>query len=71
MLAAAASWPPDYVLGLARQALPEAAQSLLASGDTVIALGDESGWMALFRVGDEPRPEAAALVAALQARGGR
>jgi Cu2+-exporting ATPase len=60
---------PDYVLALHGQPLPASAQALLASGDTVVALGDESGWMALFRVGDEPRPEAAALVAALQAQG--
>ncbi|NMQ07165.1 heavy metal translocating P-type ATPase [Candidatus Accumulibacter phosphatis] len=60
---------PDYVLALHGKPLPEGAQSLLANGDTVIALGDESGWIALFCLGDEPRPEAAAMVAALRAAG--
>jgi Cu2+-exporting ATPase len=49
--------------------LPDSAQSLLDGGDTVVALGDEAGWIALFRIGDEPRPEAAAMVAALRAAG--
>ena len=40
-----------------------------ACGDTVIALGDETGWLALFRLGDEIRPEAAAMIAALRADG--
>ena len=42
---------------------------MLAVGDTVIALGDEAGWVALFRIGDDLRPEAAVMVAALQASG--
>jgi Cu2+-exporting ATPase len=58
---------PDHVVALHGKPLPEAAQSLSGSGDTVIALGDEAGWIALFRLGDDPRPEAAALVAALRA----
>ena len=60
---------PDYVLALHGEPLPPGAQALLANGDTVIALGDEKGWMALFRIGDEARPEAAATVAALQGMG--
>ncbi|MCP5228682.1 heavy metal translocating P-type ATPase [Accumulibacter sp.] len=60
---------PDYVLALHGESLPPGAQALLANGDTVIALGDEKGWMALFRIGDEARPEAAATVAALQSMG--
>jgi Cu2+-exporting ATPase len=60
---------PAYVLALHGEPLPPSAAAVLASGDTVVALGDENGWLALFRVGDEPRPEAAALVAALQAQG--
>ncbi|WP_340666138.1 heavy metal translocating P-type ATPase [Rhodocyclus gracilis] len=39
--------------------------------DTLIALGDAQGWLALFRIGDALRPEAAALVAALRAAGKR
>jgi Cu2+-exporting ATPase len=46
----------------------EAAEAVLASSDTVIALGDEAGWIALFRLGDDVRPEAAAMLAALSAR---
>ena len=60
---------PDYVLALHGKPLPPGAQALLASGDTVIALGDAAGWIALFRIGDDPRPEAAAMVAALRAMG--
>jgi Cu2+-exporting ATPase len=60
---------PDYVLKLHGRPLPDSAQLLLDGGDTVVALGDEAGWIALFRIGDEPRPEAAALVAALARRG--
>lgn len=59
----------DYVLALHDQPLPESAQALIAGGDTVVALGDEAGWLALFRIGDDPRPEAAAMVAALKAKG--
>ncbi|HNC21283.1 MAG: heavy metal translocating P-type ATPase [Candidatus Accumulibacter phosphatis] len=60
---------PDYVQVLHGKPLPDAAQSLLTSSDTVIALGDESDWIALFRLGDKTRPEAAAMVAALRAGG--
>ncbi|MFZ4537700.1 heavy metal translocating P-type ATPase [Propionivibrio sp.] len=60
---------PDYVAALHRQSLPESAHSFLASSDTVIALGNDAGWLALFRFGDEIRPEAAAMVARLRADG--
>jgi Cu2+-exporting ATPase len=60
---------PDYVLKLHGRPLPDSAQLLLDGGDTVVALGDDTGWIALFRIGDEPRPEAAAMVAALHAAG--
>jgi Cu2+-exporting ATPase len=43
--------------------------ALLACGETVIALADDSGWLALFRIGDEIRPEAADLVEELKAAG--
>ena len=62
---------PDYVLALHGVPLPASAQALLAGGDTVVALGDESGWIALLRIGDDLRPEAAAMVAALHAAGRR
>lgn len=37
--------------------------------ETVVALGDSDGWLALFRIGDELRPEAVDLVAELKAAG--
>lgn len=58
---------PAYAL--APGALPEAAAGWLDSGDTVVALGDATGCLALFRIGDEVRPESAALVAELLAAG--
>ena len=60
---------PGYVGALHGQPLPEAALSFTACGDTVIALGCETGWLALFRLGDEVRPEAASTIAALRAAG--
>jgi Cu2+-exporting ATPase len=60
---------PDYVGELHGQALPEAARAFASCSDTVIALGNEAGWLALIRLGDEVRPEAAAMIAALRAAG--
>jgi Cu2+-exporting ATPase len=60
---------PDYVAVLHGQPIADASRSFVDSSDTVIALGDESGWLALFRLGDEIRPEAAQLIAELQAAG--
>ena len=60
---------PDYVAALHGQPMPDAARPFVDSSDTVIALGDESGWLALFRLGDEIRPEAVQLIAELQAAG--
>ncbi|MFZ2854269.1 MAG: heavy metal translocating P-type ATPase [Rhodocyclaceae bacterium] len=60
---------PAYVAALHAQPLPDAAQRFVESGDTVVALGGESGWLALFRLGDEIRPEAARLIADLRAAG--
>ena len=62
---------PDFALALAGGGLPEAAGEWLASGDTVVVLGDEAGCLALFRIGDELRPEAARLVGQLHALGKR
>jgi P-type Cu2+ transporter len=59
----------DYVAALHGQPLPESAQSFAACSDSIVALGSETGWLALFRFGDEIRPEAAATVAALRADG--
>lgn len=60
---------PQYVEALHAQPLPGAGQVFCEQGDTVIALGDETGWLALFRIGDELRPLAAELVASLRAEG--
>lgn len=61
----------DHVLALHGMPLPEAAQSFVAGGETVIALGNESGWLALFRLVDEIRPQARRMLAALRADGCR
>jgi Cu2+-exporting ATPase len=41
----------------------------MESGDTVVVLADASGCLALFRIGDEVRLEARALISALKAAG--
>jgi Cu2+-exporting ATPase len=60
---------PDYALALSSAKLPDAAVDWLESGDTVVVLGDETGCLALFRIGDELRQESAALIAELRAAG--
>ena len=62
---------PAWVGELHGQPLPVAARALLDCGDTVIALADDAGWLALFRFGDAIRPEAAAMIAELRAAGRR
>ena len=60
---------PDYVSALHGQPMPESVRTFVARSDTVIALGNDSGWLALLRFGDEIRPEATAMLAALRADG--
>ncbi|MDQ5946199.1 MAG: P-type Cu2+ transporter [Pseudomonadota bacterium] len=60
---------PEWVAEGHGVPMPPAGDALFSSGDTVIALADESGWLALFRIGDEVRAEAADLVSALRADG--
>jgi len=60
---------PDYALALGAPRLPDAAEAWLVSGDTVVVLADGDQVLALFRLGDELRPEARELVANLQAAG--
>lgn len=60
---------PDYVAALVDGADCVWPQGWQESGDTVVALGDASGVLAFFRLGDEVRPESAALVRDLQAAG--
>ena len=60
---------PDYVLRLSGGSLPDVAAAWLESGDTVVVLGDASACLALFRLGDEIRPEAKPLIEALHEKG--
>lgn len=60
---------PDYALALSDAKLPDAAAGWLESGDTVVALADQTGCLALFRIGDELRQESAALISELRAAG--
>jgi Cu2+-exporting ATPase len=61
---------PDYVFAMAGNvALPETGRIWLDSGDTVVALGDGAACLALFRLGDEVRAEAADLVRMLREKG--
>lgn len=62
---------PAFVAELHGVALPASAQAFVDSGDTVIALGDAGGWLALLRIGDEIRANAAAVIADLRAAGRR
>ena len=60
---------PDYVLALSAGVLPPVAVDWLDGGDTVVVLGDETGCVAAFRIGDEVRPESAELISSLIAAG--
>ncbi len=69
MRVAIASGVPSTLRRCTARPLPAAARSFAERGDTVIALGDESGWLALFSLADQIRDEAAGLVAALHKAG--
>ncbi|MFA7316045.1 MAG: heavy metal translocating P-type ATPase [Sulfuricella sp.] len=58
----------NFAAGLCGGAVPPDAL-LVRNGATVVALVDESGWLALFVLGDMLRPDAADLVSGLQQRG--
>ncbi|MBW7900528.1 MAG: heavy metal translocating P-type ATPase [Rhodocyclaceae bacterium] len=60
---------PEWVAAVHGEPMPVEGAALLGQGDTAIALGDAGGWLAVFRVGDEVRPEAADLVADLKSAG--
>ncbi|MDR3054156.1 MAG: cadmium-translocating P-type ATPase [Zoogloeaceae bacterium] len=62
---------PDYVFAHSTPASSGDWQGWQAAGDTVLALGDDKGALAFFRLGDDIRPEAKALIADLQASGCR
>ncbi|PWB49156.1 MAG: copper-translocating P-type ATPase [Nitrosomonadales bacterium] len=58
----------QFAAELCGGAVPDAAL-LGRNGATTVALADESGWLALFVLGDTLRPDAAELVAGLTRRG--
>ena len=60
---------PAYAVKLSGKALPAALVGWLDSGDTVVVLANAQGCQALFRIGDELRPEARQLIAELQTAG--
>lgn len=60
---------PEWVAELHGVPMPSAGDGWEAHAETVVALGDSHGWLALFRIGDELRPEAVDLVAELKAAG--
>jgi P-type Cu2+ transporter len=60
---------PAYALALSGASLPNSAVDWLESGDTVVLLADSEGCLALFRIGDELRLEAKALIADLRRAG--
>jgi P-type Cu2+ transporter len=60
---------PEFAAAPHGAALPEAPGQWLAGGDTVVALADEQGWLALFRLSDRPRSGAVEALAALKAQG--
>ncbi len=60
---------PAYALKLCGKELPPVLIDWLESGDTVVVLADANSCLALFRIGDELRPEALSLVRELRAAG--
>ncbi|MBI3525640.1 MAG: cadmium-translocating P-type ATPase [Betaproteobacteria bacterium] len=60
---------PGFAGALHGQPLSAAALRWSAAGGSVIALADAQGWLALFRLKDHLRPQAAALMAALRGMG--
>jgi Cu2+-exporting ATPase len=60
---------PEFAAALSGMALPSAPGSWLAGGDMVVALADDNGWLAFFRLSDRPRAGAVEALAALKAQG--
>jgi Cu2+-exporting ATPase len=59
---------PEFVAELTVQPLPRAL-SHIADDVTVVALGDDNGWLALFTLGDKLRSDARCVVAELKRLG--
>lgn len=60
---------PDYVAAQIAHPVPEGLSAIEARGGTVVALGSTRGWIALFRLADSLRPEAAGLLRGLESAG--
>ena len=60
---------PAFVGAMHGAALPADIETKVGAGDTVIALGNEEGWQAFFRLSDGLRPEAATMASRLAAAG--
>ncbi|MDP1652286.1 MAG: heavy metal translocating P-type ATPase [Rhodocyclaceae bacterium] len=60
---------PAFVAEIHGQPMPDEMADWLATGDTVVALGDATGWLAWFRIADALRPGAAEALARLRAQG--
>ncbi|MEW6164096.1 MAG: heavy metal translocating P-type ATPase [Pseudomonadota bacterium] len=60
---------PAFVAELHGMPVPEAMGDWLDSGDTVVALGDASGWLAGFRIADRLRPGTAEALGNLHGQG--
>ncbi len=60
---------PAFVGQASGQSLPAAVARLEEGGGTVVALGSDDGFLALFRLADTPRESAPALVGRLAAEG--
>jgi len=60
---------PSYALALSNIPLPDTARDWLDGGETVVVLADASGCLALFRIGDELRPESKAMIGELRSAG--
>ena len=60
---------PDFVAALHGQPVPASAMAKVSPGETAVALGDGDGWLAIFRLGDRIREDAAEMSARLRQAG--
>ncbi|HEX8963833.1 MAG TPA: heavy metal translocating P-type ATPase [Rhodocyclaceae bacterium] len=60
---------PEFVGQLHGRAIPDEVTGWMGSGDTIVALGDASGWLAWFRFADRLRAEAGETVSLLRQLG--
>ncbi|HJV25665.1 MAG TPA: heavy metal translocating P-type ATPase [Aromatoleum sp.] len=56
---------PDLVAEKLGQTVPSELAELEQRGGSIVSLANEDGWLALFRLDDQPRDEAASLIAKL------